>query len=72
MSKVFTRRPGEKKIIKLNCELQAVADEDKDLAEFKNFLGTLGRQSVPLDIISWHKFPEQQKEELWNFVKDKI
>ncbi|KAL6584563.1 hypothetical protein OROMI_003852 [Orobanche minor] len=71
MSKVFTRRPDEKKIIKLNCELQAVADEDKDLAEFKNFLGTLGRQSVPLDIISWHKFPEQQKEELWNFVKTK-
>ncbi|KAL6501419.1 hypothetical protein OROGR_026552 [Orobanche gracilis] len=70
MSKLFTRRPDEKKI-KLNCELQAVADEDKDLAESKNFLGTLGGQSVPLDIISWHKFPEQQKGELWNFVKDR-
>lgn len=69
MNKVYTRRPDEKVVIKLNCELQAIADKDGDLAEFKNFCGTLARQSVPLDLINWHKFPKQQKEELWAFVK---
>lgn len=60
----YTRRPDERKVIKLNYELEAIADDDKVLSEFTNFLGTLARQSVPLDCISWHKFPEQQKEEL--------
>ena len=59
MNNVYTRSPDEKKIIKLNCELEA--DDDKVLSEFKNFLGTLSRQSVPpLDCINWRKFPEKQ------------
>ena len=69
MNNVYTRRPDEKKIIKLNCELQAIADDDKILSEFKNFLGTLSRQSVPLDCINWRRFPEKRKDELWSFVK---
>lgn len=71
MNAVYTMRADEKKIIKLNIELQAVADDDKVLSEFKDFLGTLGRQSVPLDCINWPRFPQQQKEELWSFVKTK-
>lgn len=69
MNDVYRRRPVERKVIKLNCKLQAIADDDKVLSEFTNVLGTLARQSVPLDCLSWHKFPEQQKEELWSFVK---
>ncbi|XP_063948192.1 protein PAF1 homolog [Daucus carota subsp. sativus] len=71
MNNVYTRRPDEKKIIKLNFELQAIADDDKVLSEFKNFLGTLSRQSVPLDCINWRRFPEKRKDELWSFVKTK-
>nr|XP_017233268.1 PREDICTED: uncharacterized protein LOC108207323 [Daucus carota subsp. sativus] len=71
MNNVYTRRPDEKKIIKLNCELQAIADDDKVLSEFRNFLGTLSRQSVPLDCINWRRFPEKRKDELWSFVKTK-
>ena len=48
MKAVYTRKEDEKKIIKLNKELQAVADD----SEFKDFLGTLGRQSIPLDLIN--------------------
>ena len=69
MNNVYTRRPDEKKIIKLNCELQAIADDDKVLSEFRNFLGILSRQSVPLDCINWRRFPEKRKDELWSFVK---
>lgn len=69
MNDVYTRDSREKKVIKLNSEFQAVADDPKVLSEFTNFLGTLARQSVPLDCMSWHKYPEDEKERLWNFVK---
>lgn len=68
MNAVYTRNPREKKVIKVNVDLQCVADDDRVIAEFSNFLGTLARQAVPLDYISWHKYPEQQKEELWRYV----
>ena len=67
MNDVYTRQ--EKKVIKLNEHLQAIADDDKVLSEFTNFLGTLARQSIPLTYVSWHKFPDERKTELWEFIK---
>ena len=69
MNDVYTRRPEANKVIKVNSEFQCVADDDKVLSEFSNFLGTLARQAVPLDVINWHKYPQQQKDELWSYVK---
>ncbi|XP_074362078.1 uncharacterized protein LOC141702275 [Apium graveolens] len=71
----FTRLSFIVRLYQLKCihgfKFQAVADDPKVLSEYKNFLGTLARESVPLDYISWHKYPESEKERLWQFVNKK-
>ncbi|XP_065870008.1 uncharacterized protein [Euphorbia lathyris] len=69
MDIVHTRRHEERKVIMLNDNFQPVADDGKSTPELSNFLGTLVRYYVPLDIIDWRKVPD--KDNMWEFVKDK-
>ncbi|CAH9139308.1 unnamed protein product [Cuscuta epithymum] len=69
MFSVHTRNEEEKKVIDLNEFNQAVANDDKTLSEFSNFLGTLARQCVPLCCVNWHAYPH--KEDLWTYVQEK-
>ncbi|XP_065877304.1 uncharacterized protein [Euphorbia lathyris] len=69
MDIVHTRRHEERKVIVLNDNFQPVSTDGKSTPELSNFLGTLARYYVPLDIIDWRKVPD--KDNMWEFVKDK-
>ena len=72
MSSVFTRRLDERPELYLNHDLQPVSDDNKVRAEFSSFLGKLSRECVPLDYVSWHEIPDEQKNSWWDFIKVKM
>lgn len=69
MSSVFTRKMEERPELILNHELQPVHEDSKIRSEFGSFLGTIGRQCVPLDYVNWSRVPESEKNGWWEFVK---
>ncbi|KAK1391738.1 hypothetical protein POM88_010794 [Heracleum sosnowskyi] len=71
MSKVHGRNPDEKKVISLNEKGQAISENDGDVAELSNFLGTLARDNVSLTYINWHVVPDQLKLKLWEYTLGK-
>lgn len=71
MSSVFTRKLEERPHLILNHELQPVHEDSKIRSEFGSFLGTIGRQCVPLDYVNWSRFSESEKNGWWEFVKVK-
>lgn len=71
MSAVFTRKLEDRPVLTLNHELQPVSENSKIRSEYSSFLGTLARQCVPLDYISWHEVPDGQKNGWWEFIKVK-
>ncbi|XP_063939733.1 uncharacterized protein LOC135148442 [Daucus carota subsp. sativus] len=71
MSSVFTRKLEERPELILNHELQPVHEDSKIRSEFGSFLGTIGRQCVPLDYVNWSRVSESEKNGWWEFVKTK-
>ena len=71
MNSVFTRRLEDRPELTLNHELQPVHENSKIRSEFGSFLGTIGRQCVPLDYVNWSRVPEGEKIGWWEFVKVK-
>ncbi|KAK1390957.1 hypothetical protein POM88_019135 [Heracleum sosnowskyi] len=70
MDKVHTRPFEKRVVISMNKKCQSVSDDDKNVSELSRFLGTLKR-CVPLTYASWEHVPENLKNTLWNYVKQR-
>ena len=69
LNDVHARSMKEQKTILLNDKNQLCGPDDKTVAEFSSFLGTLARTTdlAPLVYVSWPAVPNKQL--LWDYVR---
>ncbi|KAK1381043.1 hypothetical protein POM88_027787 [Heracleum sosnowskyi] len=70
MDKVHTRPFDKRIVVNMNEKFQPIVDDDKVITELGYFLGTLKR-CVPLTYKSWTDVPQNLKNTLLNYVKQR-
>ncbi|KAK1380317.1 hypothetical protein POM88_027061 [Heracleum sosnowskyi] len=71
MDKVHTRSFDNKVVIDMNERFQPVFDDDIVTSELSNFLGTITKRCVPLTYANWRHVPDNLKDTMWNYVKQR-